>query len=345
MKNYAKALLGVALTIAIQPVATLAQEGEVNIYSYREPGLIQPLLDQFTAETGIKTNVLSAENGLIERIEAEGELSPADVLLTVDIGNLVSAKKAGITQAISDETLDRLPPAFRDEDGMWAALSLRARIFYASKDRVSETEIDYEDIAGPEWKGRLCTRAGDHPYNIGLIANRIAAWGEEKTADWLEKVRDNLVSAPSGNDRAQVKSIFSGECDLAIGNTYYMGLMLNNDSEPEQKDWAASVNTIYPDTSGSGTQVNGAGVVLAKYAPNLENANLLIEFLLSDEAQQMYANTNYEYPAVSGVAPSELVQSWGTLNASDVPLGEMAELSGAAATLVEQTRFNEGPQN
>lgn len=322
-----------------------AQSGEVNVYSYREPGLIQPLLDMFTEETGVRANVLFAGNGLLERVAAEGELSPVDVVLTVDVGNLVGAKEQDLTQPITTPALERLDPAFRDADGHWAALSLRARVFYVSKDRVEATALTYEDLAKPEWKGRLCTRPGDHVYNIGLIANRIAAWGLDETRDWLADVRDNLAYAPSGNDRAGAKAILEGSCDLAIANTYYMGLMLTNESEPEQKDWAAAARIVYPDAEGDGTQVNAAGAFIAKYAPNVANANKLVEFLLSDEAQQLYANANFEYPAVTSVQPAELTLSWGKLNPSKVPFTELADYRDEAAALVDELKFNEGPQN
>jgi iron(III) transport system substrate-binding protein len=261
------ALLGAV--VAATAVPALAQSAEVNVYSYREPGLIQPLLDKFSAETGIKANVLFAGDGLLERVAAEGELSPADVVLTVDIANLVGAKEQGLTQPITTPALTRrLPDAYRDAEGNWAALSLRARVFYVSKDRVSDTALTYEDIAKPEWKGRLCTRPGDHAYNIGLIANRIAIWGLDKTRAWLTAVRDNLAFAPNGSDRQQVKAILDGTCDLAIANTYYMGLMLTNEAEPEQKTWAASARIVYPNADTDGTQVNAAGAFIAKHAPS-----------------------------------------------------------------------------
>jgi iron(III) transport system substrate-binding protein len=326
-------------------VPAVAQSGEVNVYSYREPGLIQPLLDKFSAETGIKANVLFAGDGLIERAEAEGELSPVDVILTVDIGNLVAAKEKGVAQPIAAAALDRVPDAFHDADGHWTALSLRARVFYVSTDRVEAQALTYEDIAKPEWKGRLCMRPGEHVYNIGLIANRIAVWGLDKTRDWLTAVRDNLAFPPNGNDRGQVKSILEGTCDLAIANTYYMGLMLNNEAEPEQKQWAASARIVYPDAEGAGTQVNVSGAVLAKYAPNVDNGQKLIEFLVSDEAQQLYANANYEYPVVAGVNPDALVMSWGELKADQTPLTEVASHRAEAAALVDELRYNEGPQN
>ena len=325
---------------------SFAQSGEVNIYSYREQTLLQPLLDGFSAATGIKANVLYAGDGLLERVAAEGELSPVDVVLTVDIGNLVGAEEQGLTQPITTPLLaERVPAAFRDDDSNWTALSLRARVFYVSKERVDATALTYDDIAGPEWKGRLCTRPGEHPYNIGLIAQRIAANGLDATRTWLTAVRDNMAYAPSGNDRAGVKAILEGTCDLSITNTYYMGAMLNNEAEPEQKDWANAARIIYPDAEGAGTQVNVAGGFIAKYAPNAENANALIAFLLSDEAQAIYADTNYEFPVVPSVAPAELTQSWGVLKAATTPLVEVAAHRAEAAALVDEIKFNEGAQN
>lgn len=323
-----------------------AQNGEVSIYSYREQSLLQPLLDKFAAETGITANVLYAGDGLLERVAAEGELSPADVVLTVDIGNLVGAEEMGLTQKITTPALDeRVPAAFRDDDNNWTALSLRSRVFYVSKDRVDATALTYDDLASDEWKGRICTRPGEHAYNIGLIAHYIAVNGEEKAREWLTKVRDNLAFPPNGSDRAQVKNILEGSCDLAIVNTYYMGAMLNNNAEPEQKDWASSARIIYPNAETDGTQVNVAGGFIAKHAPHPENANKLIEFLISDEAQSIYADTNYEFPVVPGAPINELVASWGELKASSVPLTEVAANRAAAAALVDELKFNEGPQS
>lgn len=335
-----------ATTMLGVSVPAFAQSGEVNIYSYREQSLLQPLLDKFTAETGIKANVLYAGDGLLDRVEAEGELSPADVVLTVDIGNLVGAEEKGLTQKITTPVLDeRVPAAYRDEDDNWTALSLRSRVFYVAKDRVDATALTYEDLASDEWKGRLCTRTGTHAYNIGLIAHYIAVNGEEKARDWLGKVRDNLAFAPTGNDRQQVKFLLEGSCDLAIVNTYYMGAMLNNEAEPEQKDWANSARIIYPNAETDGTQVNVAGGFIAKHAPNVENANALIAFLLSDEAQSIYADTNYEFPVVPSAPINELVASWGTLKPSQVSLVEVAAHRATAAALVDELKFDEGPQN
>jgi iron(III) transport system substrate-binding protein len=337
-------LSSVVLAGATAPA--FAQSGEVNIYSYREQSLLQPLLDKFSEETGIKANVLYAGDGLLERVAAEGELSPADVVLTVDIGNLVGAEEMGLTQPITTPDLvARVPEAFRDDDANWTALSLRSRVFYVSKERVDATALTYEDLASEEWDGRICTRPGDHAYNIGLIAHYIAVNGEDKAREWLTKVRDNLAFAPDGSDRAQVKAILDGTCDLAIANTYYMGAMLNNEAEPEQKDWANAARIIYPNADTDGTQVNVAGGFIAKHAPNVDNANALIAFLLSDEAQSIYADTNYEFPVVASAPINELVLSWGELKASAVPLTEVAANRAAAAALVDELKFNEGPQD
>ncbi len=325
--------------------ATNVQADEINIYSLRQPELLAPLTAAFEEKTGIKTNVLFVKDGAIDRVASEGENSPADVVMTVDIGRLDAAKKAGIWQPIPQDVAANVPANFVDPEGAWVALTARARIFYVSKDRVEAENLSYADLASDEWAGRICTRSGQHSYSIGLVASQIAHKGEEATKEWLEGVRDNLARKPTGNDRAQVQAIYSGECDLAIGNTYYMGKMLTNDAEPEQKEWAASVRLVYPDAEQSKTHVNVSGVVLAKNAPHEEAAKQFIEFLLSDEAQAIYAETNFEFPIMPGVEASDLVQSWGELKADSLPLAEIADKRDEASKLVDEVKFDEGPQN
>ncbi len=345
MRSTFRAVTGaIALTSAAFAAAPAVADGEVNIYSYRQPFLIQPLLDAFTEETGIKTNVVFAAKGLGERIAAEGENSPADVMMTVDIGRLDGAKQLGITQpVVSDVVNANIPAQYRDPEGHWIGLTNRARVIYASKDRVDQETITYEDLADPKWKGRLCTRSGQHVYTIGLIASMIAHNGEEKTEEWLAGVRDNLARKPAGNDRAQVKAIFAGECDISLGNTYYMGKMQTNDKEPEQKEWADSVRILFPNSDGRGSHVNLAGVVLAKHAPNQDNAMKLIEFLTSENAQKIYAESNFEYPVTPGVDVSERVQSWGELKPDTLPLADIAENRKTASELVDKVGFDNGP--
>ncbi len=340
----ALALLPLALTLAYG--AKAEDSREVNVYSYRQPYLIDPLFKDFTEKTGVKVNVIFAEKGLIERIGAEGRNSPADVLLTVDVGNLMQAKDAGIGQPIQSEALETaIPEAYRDKDGFWVGLTRRARVVYASKERVKLDEINYEDLADPKWRGKICIRSGQHVYNVALIASMLAAHGEAETEQWLKGLKANLARKPAGDDRMQVKGVYSGECDLAIGNTYYMGAMLKNEKEPEQKAWANSVNLLFPNTKGRGTHVNISGAVLAKHAPHKENALKLLEFLASDEGQKDYAEVNNEYPVKGGVPWSPMVQSWGSFKPDPISLNEIAALRKTASELVDKVGFDDGPSS
>ncbi|WP_299810762.1 Fe(3+) ABC transporter substrate-binding protein [uncultured Roseibium sp.] len=347
MRATIQALTGaLALTSAAFAAAPAVADGEVNIYSYRQPFLIQPLLDAFTAETGIDTNVVFASKGLGERIAAEGENSPADVLLTVDIGRLDGAKQLGISQPVTSQTVNgNVPAEFRDPEGHWIGLTNRARVVYASRERVDQDAITYEELADPKWKGRICTRSGQHVYTIGLVASMVAHHGAEKTEEWLEGVRDNLARKPAGNDRAQVQAIYAGECDIALGNTYYMGLMQTNEKEPEQQEWAESVRILFPNSEDRGSHVNLAGVVLTKHAPNKDNAVKLIEFLSSGKAQEIYAETNHEYPVKPGVEVSERVKSWGEIKKDPLPLADVAENRKTASELVDKVGFDDGPSS
>lgn len=207
---------------------------------------------------------------------------------------------------------ENIPSQYRDSEGHWVGVTTRARVVYASKDRVEQDSITYDELADPKWKGRICTRSGQHVYNVALFAAVVAHKGEEAAEKWLEGLRDNLARKPAGNDRAQVQGIYSGECDISIGNTYYMGAMLQNEKEPEQKEWANSAKILFPTFEDGTTHVNISGMVLAKHAPNKAEAMKLIEFLSSDQAQKIYAEANNEYPVEPGIEPSELVASWGT---------------------------------
>ena len=222
-------------------------QGEVNIYSYREPQLIDPLLKAFTDKTGIKANVVYAAAGLNERLAAEGQNSPADLLFTVDAGRLSEAKDAGLTQPVDSSALKQVMPAqFRDPGNHWFGLTMRSRVVYASKERVKQDAITYEELADPKWKGKLCIRSGQHVYNTSLIATMIAHKGEAATEAWLKGVKANLAHKPAGGDREQARDIFSGKCDLALGNTYYMALMMKNEKNPEQKQWAGAIKIAVP---------------------------------------------------------------------------------------------------
>ena len=316
-----------------------AAQADVNIYSYRQPELIQPLLDAFTAKTGIATNVAFLDKGLVERLQAEGARSPADIILTVDIARLSEAVAAGVTQAVESEALAAgIPDAFRDPDNHWFGVTTRARIVYASKDRVDPSEVTtYEDLADPKWKGRICTRSGTHDYNLALLSAVIHHHGEEAARTWLEGVKANLARKPEGNDRAQVKAIWAGQCDISLGNTYYMGRMI---ADPEQKDWANAVNVLFPTFENGGTHVNVSGVAMTKAAPNRDEALKFMEFLASPEAQQIYAEVNNEYPVAPGAQPSDLVASWGAFTPDAVNLMDLAGLRPVALRLMEEVDFD-----
>jgi iron(III) transport system substrate-binding protein len=326
-----------AALAAVTPA--LAQTGEVNVYTYREAKLIQPLFDAFTKDTGIKVNVISASSGLEQRIKTEGANSPADVLLTVDIGRLEDAVQAGITQPIKSQLLEKnVPGQYRDPEGHWVGVSMRARVVYASKQRVQQTTITYEELADPKWKGKICIRSGQHIYNNALFAAVIAKVGPAKAEEWLRGVKANLAQKPSGGDRETARDIAAGKCDLGIGNTYYWALM--NDQETDKKAWADATKVILPTFKDGGTHVNLSGAVLAKHAPHKDNALKLIEWLVSDKAQQMYADANYEYPIRPGIPVNRTIAGYGTLKADPMPISKIAEHKKAAANLVDKVGFD-----
>lgn len=313
--------------------------GQVNVYTYRESKLIQPLLDTFTKETGIKVNTITAGSGLEQRIAAEGANSPADLLLTVDIGRLEDAVRTGITQPIRSAALESTIPAqYRDPEGHWVGVSMRARVIYASKDRVKQDAITYEELADPKWKGKICIRSGQHAYNNALFAAYIAHHGMEATEAWLRGIKANLAQKPSGGDREVARDIAAGKCDIGPGNTYYWALM--HDKEADKKAWADATHVILPTFKDGGTHVNLSGVILTKHAPNKENALKLIEWLAGEHAQRIYADANYEYPVRPGIPVNPTIASYGPLKADPIPVSRIAEFKKAAANLVDKVGFD-----
>jgi iron(III) transport system substrate-binding protein len=314
---------------------------ELNLYTYREPNLIKPLLDAFTKETGIKVNTIFASSGLEERLRAEGENSPADILLTVDIGRLQQAKDYGVTQAVKSPVLEKaIPASYRDPEGHWHGVSLRGRVVYASKDRVKQDAISYEELADPKWKGRICTRSGQHLYNVSLFAAAVAHMGEAKAEEWLKGLKANLAKRPSGGDRDVAKDIAAGVCDIGLGNTYYVGLMQTG-KDAEQKKWADAIKVIMPTFKDGGTHVNISGMAMAKNAPNRENALRFMEFMVSDPAQKMHAELNFEYPVKAGIAIDPTVAAFGTLKPDPLPIAEIAKRRKTASELVDKVGYDQ----
>lgn len=327
------------LALALTGAALPALSQEVNVYSHRQPELIQPLIDAFTAESGIAVNIAFVDKGMVERLVAEGKRTPADLVLTVDIARLSEVVNAGVTQPVDSAVLQaNIPARYRDPGNQWFGLTSRARIIYASKDRVAEGEVTtYEDLADPKWKGRICTRSGTHDYNLALLGAVIAHDGEPAAKAWAEGVRANLARKPAGGDRDQVKAIWAGECDISLGNTYYMGEML---ADPEQAEWANSVRIVFPTFVEGGTHMNISGVAMTKAAPNHDAALKLMEFLSSDEAQKIYAETNHEFPVKPGVPVSALVASWGSFTPDTLPLIDIAAGRPVALKIMEEINFD-----
>ena len=334
---------GALLAGAAMLAAQSALADEVNIYTTREPGLIQPLLDAFTKSTGIEVKTVALKEGLAERVASEGANSPADVLMTVDIGNLVDLVDAGVTQPVKSDALEAAIPAnLRDADGNWFALSLRARVLYADKDLTDLTSFTYEELADPKWQDKVCIRSGKHPYNIALIATMIAKDGAEKTEAWLKGVKDNLARPAAGGDRDVARDIMGDICSVGLANSYYVGLMRSGRGGPEQEDWGRAIKVILPTfADGSGTQVNVSGAAVAKNAPNRDSAVKLLEYLVSDEAQGIYASANYEYPVKPGAPVDPIIEALGPLKVEAIQLTEIAANRKQAAELVDKVGFDE----
>lgn len=328
------------LASAVAFPAGMVSAAELNIYTTREPALIQPLLDSFTANSGVKVNTVFLKDGLAERVLSEGASSPADVLMTVDAGNLVDLAEKGVTQPVESDVLTKAVPAeLRDGKGNWFALSMRARVLYAAKD-VDLTAFNYEDLADPKWKGKVCIRAGQHPYNTALFADYIAHYGAEGTEKWLAGVKDNLARKAGGGDRDVAKDILGGICDIGIANSYYVGLMRSGKGGEDQVKWAEAIKVVLPTFKDGGTQVNISGAAVAKNAPNKAEAVKLLEYLVSDEAQKIYAEANYEYPVKAGAAVDPIIASFGTLKIDNKPLAEIVSHRKQASELVDKVGFD-----
>ncbi|TDR93349.1 extracellular solute-binding protein [Enterovirga rhinocerotis] len=318
-----------------------ASAQEVNLYTTREPGLIRPLLDAFTKSTGIKVNTVLVAKGLAERVEAEGERSPADMLMTVDLGNLIELVDKGLAQPVQSKAAEAaIPAALRDPDGRWFALSMRARLVYADADLKDLTAITYDELADPKWKGKICIRSGQHPYNTALVAAYLARNGEAKTEEWLKGVKANLARKPGGGDREVARDIKAKLCELGIGNSYYIGLMRSGRGGPDQQSWGEAIKTPVPTFKGGGTHVNVSGAVIAKHAKNKDGAVKLLEYLVSDEAQGIYARGNFEYPVKPGAPLDPIIEKVGKVTPDATPLAEIAKNRKAASALIDKVGFD-----
>lgn len=326
----------IACTLAAPTISFAADE--VNLYSARKEKLIKPLLDNFTKETGIKVNLVTAKAGpLLKRLETEGTNSPADLFITTDAGRLHKAKAAGVLQATTSDILNKaIPSEYRDPEGFWYGLSLRARPIFYVKGKVKSEELStYEALADDKWKDRICIRSSGNIYNQSLVASMIANIGEEKTQAWANKLVANLGRKPKGGDRDQIKAAAAGQCDIAIANTYYYGSMIHGKDE-KQKEAAAAVAVFWPNQADRGAHVNISGVAMTKAAKNKANAQKLMEFLTTKNSQKWYAEVNYEYPVLADADWSETLVSWGKFKADSLNLSKLGELNADAVKLMDK---------
>lgn len=336
MSRSIKSLLFAALAaVTALPVSA---DGEVNIYSARKEDLIKPLLDRFTAQTGIKVNLVTGkEDALLTRLRNEGDASPADLLITTDAGRLGRAKAAGVTQGMTSTTLDAaIPASYRDPEGHWFGLSLRARPILYVKGKVDPAALStYEALADPKWKGKICVRSSESIYNQSLVASLIAADGEAAAETWAKGLVANLAKPPQGGDRDQIKAAAAGQCDLAIANTYYLAGMLDS-ADQTQRAAAGQMGVFWPNQEGRGVHVNVSGAAVTKSAKHKAEAVKLLEFMASPDSQAWYAEVNGEYPVVPGVPVGETLAAWGTFKADDLNLARLGELNAEATMLMDR---------
>jgi len=330
--------LTAALLAVLTSLSAAISGAEVNVYSARKEALIKPLLDRFTEDSGIRVNLVTGKaDALLKRLQSEGVNSPADLLITTDAGRLHRAKQAGVTQVVvSDRLQAAVPATYRDPEGHWFGLSLRARPILYVKGKVDPGELStYEDLANPDWKRRICIRSSDNIYNQSLVASLIAADGAEATEVWAKGLVANMARSPKGGDRDQIKAAAAGQCDIAIANTYYLAGMLTS-KDGEQRAAAEKMGVFWPNQGGRGTHVNISGAALTVSAKNRDAAVRLLEYLVNDAAQQWYAETNGEYPLRSDIPVNPTLAAWGDFKADDLNLDRLGKLNGEAVRLMDR---------
>ena len=329
-------------TLSITAPTAAASSGALTLYTTREPALVEPLLAAFTAQSGVEVRTVFVKDGLLERVKAEGERSPADLLMTVDIGNLIDLVEGGVTQPLQSPAVNQAVPAqLRAPDGQWTALSMRARVLYADKALPLST-FHYAQLAEPRYKGKVCIRSGQHPYNTALVSAMLAHEGEARTEQWLRGVKANLARKAAGGDRDVARDILGGICDVGLANSYYVGQMKGAKPGTDARKWGDAIKVIRPTFANGGTHVNVSGAALARHAPNKAQAVRLMEFLVSEPAQAMYAQANYEYPVRAGVAlDADTAAAIGPIKPDTLPLAQVAQHRKQASVLIDKVRFDQ----
>lgn len=319
-------------------ISAYVQGAEVNLYSARKEALIKPVLETFSQHTGIRVNLVTGKaDALLSRLGAEGKYSKADLLLTTDVGRLVRARQQNLTQSVQSAVLARYVPAdFRDKDGHWYGLTMRARPIMYAPERVTAGELStLGALTGPQWAKRICIRSSSNIYNQSMVAAMIELEGADKTARWASQFVNNFARPPKGGDRDQIKAVAAGLCDIAIANTYYLAGMLS-DADSASRQAAAKVKVFWPDQQGIGTHVNISGAALTRHSPNVDAAKALLEYLLSEEAQSWYASANHEYPIRQGIDWSDSLKQFGQFKPQQIDLERVGELNSQALLLMDK---------
>ena len=328
----------VLAALALLTAAPSVSAEEVNLYSARQEALIKPLLDAFTTQTKIAVNLVTGnEDALLKRLESEGANSPADLLLTSDAGRLFRAKAAGLTQSFASPAIEAaVPSQYRDPEGHWVGLSLRARpILYVTGKVDPKSLSTYEDLADPKWKKRICIRSSNSIYNQSLVASMIAVHGVDKAEAWAKGLVANLAIPPKGGDRDQIKAAAAGQCDIVVANTYYLVGMVTSQDEG-QIAAARKMAVFWPNQDGRGVHVNVSGAALTKAARHKAAAIKLVEFLAAPESQAWYAEANGEYPVRAGVGEGAVLKAWGSFKADQLNLAKLGEHNAAAVKLMDR---------
>ena len=312
--------------------------GEINLYTHRHYNSDKLLFKAFTKKTGIKINVIKGSaDQLIQRLQTEGENSPADILLTVDAGRLVRAKNLGLLQPVTSPLLiKQIPSEMRDLDGYWYGLTVRARALIYSKDRVKQNQLStYEDLAHKKWRGRIVVRSSNNIYNQSLLASIIAANGELDAYKWAKSVRSNMARSPRGSDRDQARAVASGLADVAIMNTYYLGVMANS-SDKKDQDVVKKIAVFFPNQNGRGTHINVSGAGITKSSKNKEEALKFLEFLTNENSQKVFSSANYEYPLKINEHNSTILKSWGQFKYDPLSLSVLGEKNTQAVKIFDR---------
>ena len=332
-----------AMLLAATSGARAQPADTVNVYTTREKDLIEPLLRVFESLTRVKLNVVYLTTDPIAKLTADAASGKVDLFIAAEFSQLVAAKAAGLTEPVTNaDVVGRVPENYRDAEGHWFGLSGRVRVVAPSIDRVKQKSFTYEDLADPQWKGKLCVRSGLHPYNVTLVASMIAHKGAPFAETWLRGMKANLSGKPTGGDRDQVAGVQAGRCDIALVNTYYVGGLRSAKDNPQQQAAGNAVNVLFPNQTDRGAHVSISGMAMMKGAPGINNAALLMDFMTSEPAQYVYAQDNYEYPIREGVQWSGLVESWGKPKLDEIPLSELAKLQPQAIELINKVGFDAG---